>query len=379
VAWIRNRPVGLVHRDSDRSFPGYTLFCSARGHHATLLNCAGRIVHRWWNDEGIQHLRLLPTGNLLVHTLPPVDASGVEHIGGSAGALLELDWDGRVVWEYRNPMLHHDFHRLDNGNHLVIAWEQLPPGVQDEIQGGHHHVDDPERMWGDVILEVDSQGRPVARWPSWEHLDRSLDVLCPLESRREWTHANSLEVLPDGRWLVSFRLTSTVVIIEPASGAITWRWGPDELSHQHAATWLGDDRVLVFDNGCHRKRAPAFSRLVEVDVASKEIVWHHHGDVLLSFFSFMVSGAQRLPNGNTLVTEGATGRLFEVTRDHDIVWEYVSPFTLIDPRFGPTPMIFRAYRFPIDDVRFTGRDLEPGRYAALEARFVGGGLPVDEE
>ena len=44
------------------------------------------------------------------------------------------------------------------------------------------------------------------------------------------------------------------------------------------------------------------------------------------FFSYDASNAQRLPNGNTLITEGAQGRLFEVTHELEIVWEYVLPF-----------------------------------------------------
>ena len=71
MAWIRNRPFGLVYRDAKLSFDGYTLFCSVRGHHATLLDAEGRVVHRWWYDEGIQHVEMLPDGHLLIQTLPP--------------------------------------------------------------------------------------------------------------------------------------------------------------------------------------------------------------------------------------------------------------------------------------------------------------------
>ena len=46
MAWIRERPLGLVYHDREQSFPGYTLFCSVRGHHATLLDSQGRVVHR---------------------------------------------------------------------------------------------------------------------------------------------------------------------------------------------------------------------------------------------------------------------------------------------------------------------------------------------
>lgn len=375
MSWIRNRPVGLVHRDP-RSCAGYTLFCPVRGSSANLLDEDGRIVHRWQHPEGIQHAKLTTGGTLLIQTQPPEAAEGTEQIGGSAGALIELDWNSKVLWEYRNAYQHHDYQRLPNGNHLLITWGRLPAGCQARVQGGYDDPDDPELMWGDVIIEVAPDGDVVREWRSWEHLSFELDVRCPLESRKEWTHANSLDLLPVGRWLVSFRLTSTVAIIDPASGDIVWRWGPGQLSHQHAATCLDTGRVLIFDNGCHRRGAPSFSRLVEVDPQTDEIGWSYQADVVLAFYSFMVSGADRLPNGNTLVTEGASGRLFEVTPERETVWEYVSPFTLIDPRFGPTPAVFRAHRYPAE--AFAGRDLAPGRYEALERR-IEAGLAYGEE
>ena len=58
------------------------------------------------------------------------------------------------------------------------------------------------------------------------------------------------------------------------------------------------------------------------------------------FYSQLVSSAQRLPNGNTMITEGCSCRLFEVTADKEVVWEYYAPFD-----FG-NPFIYRAYRYP---------------------------------
>lgn len=61
------------------------------------------------------------------------------------------------------------------------------------------------------------------------------------------------------------------------------------------------------------------------------------------FYSPFVSGAQRLPNGNTLITEGASGMLLEVTRDHQLVWEYISPYW---GGIVPINQVYRAYRVP---------------------------------
>jgi hypothetical protein len=350
MPWTVNRPLGLTHHDPERAEPGYTLFSSVRGTHATLLDMQGREVHRWHSDEGIQYGSLIDNGHLLVRTLPPKTVGGTEQIGGSSASLIELDADSKVVWRYDDPLLHHDCLRLPNGNTIICLWEKLPLELSSSVQGGHEHHEDPPQMWADVLREITPDGKTVWEWRSWEHLDFAQHRICPLESRKEWTHLNSVQPGPDGTLLVSFRLSSVVALLDRQTGALRWSYGPGELSHQHHATWLPDGHVLIFDNGCHRPRAPSFSRVVEVDPAKNEIVWRYQAPTVLAFFSFMVSGAERLAGGNTFITEGATGRLFEVTKDGDIVWEYVSPHMFLS-QFGPTPAIFRAHRYRKGDPR----------------------------
>jgi hypothetical protein len=127
-------------------------------------------------------------------------------------------------------------------------------------------------------------------------------------------------------------------------------------------------QLLILDNGCHRRNAPSFSQVVEVDPATGTVVWSYHGEPILAFYSFMISGLRTLPNGNTFVTEGATGRLFEVTPEHEVVWEYVSPW-MLPSRFGPTSAVFRAYRVAAGDPRLAGLALDPARYATVNSRI----------
>ena len=380
MAWTRNRPLGLVYRDASLCHDGYTLFSSVEGYHATLIDSLGRIVHRWTHGEGIQYAQLLPSGNLLFHTAPPShtvepeEVSPVGVIGGAAHALIELDWDGNTVWEFRDKQQHHDFVRLPNGNTLILFWEVLPDEVRRQVRGGYQAPDDPDIMLGDLAREIASDGTVIREWRSWEHFDYARDVLCPLERRREWTHANSIFQTADGRWLISFRQTNTVVLVDPESGDIDWKWGPDTLAHQHHAQMLPNGNVLIFDNGTHRRGAPGFSRVVEVNPETNEIVWTYQAEILLAFVSFMVSGAERLSNSGTLITEGATGRIFEVTADGETVWEYVSGFTPAG-RFGPTPAVFRAHRFEADDPRFVGRVLDHRRWESATEQLARGEHP----
>ena len=92
---------------------------------------------------------------------PPADAGGAEKIGGSSATILELDWDSNVVWEYRNPFVHHDFERLPNGNTLVLLFENLSPDLTSRIRGGMTGDSDPECMFGDQVQEIAPDGSVV--------------------------------------------------------------------------------------------------------------------------------------------------------------------------------------------------------------------------
>ncbi len=188
---------------------------------------------------------------------------------------------------------------------------------------------------------------------------------------------NSAKTLGPNRWyvddpdsvfhpdniLVSFRKANIVALIDKSSGRVTWKLGPyhetefgsqhqrinvhkvprlvDQTSGQHNPHMIapglpGAGNILVFDNqgGAGYPAAPlgiyAGSRILEIDPVTKEIVWQYtaedSGLPSWTFFSSFVSNAQRLPNGNTLITEGMQGRLFQITPDGDVVWEYHSPY-----------------------------------------------------
>ena len=89
--------------------------------------------------------------------------------------------------------------------------------------------------------------------------------------------------------------------------------------------------------------------MLEINPVTFEKVWEYSvaGQERFMFASHYVSSAQRLPNGNTLIDEGADGRLFEVMPDKTIVWEYVSPYFDLEDG-NRTNRIYRAQRVPYD-------------------------------
>ena len=379
MGWSLHHPNGLIYYASRSCYRGYTLFSNLRGYDANLIDMEGRICHRWHSDQGINYAYLLDNGNLLLITGAPGDPAGTGGLGGSGAALLELDWGSSVVWEYRDPLLHHDFERLPNGNTLALLWEALPPEMAVQVRGGYESNDGPQVMYGDVVKEITAQGEVVDQWRSFEHLSLEEDTICPLEGRREWTHGNTLNVTASGDLLVSYRSTSTVGIVDRATGSFSWKWGPGQISHQHQPTFLDNGRVLLFDNGSHRL-APStnYSRLIEIDPETNEIMWEYRGDPPISFYSYQISGAQRLPNGNTLICEGAPGRLLEVTPSHHIVWEYINPMSGASGQVvggtvsGQANSVFRAHRYGPDHPALAGKDLDPQRYANLNRLYAGG-------
>ncbi len=389
MGWSRHHSVGLIHYEPSTCFRGYTLVATNGGYHANLIDMEGQICHRWECREGVHYAYILPNGNLLVGA----NASrglDVGTIGGANAMLQELDWDSNVVWEYRNPMVHHDFKRLPNGNTMVITFERMPADLSSKVKGGFTTARDEEQMISDLVLEVTSDGTTVWEWRAWQHLDLEEDVICPLEGRREWTHQNALTILPNGDLLVSFRQISLIGIVDRSSGDFKWKWGPGEISHQHHPTYLENGRVLLFDNGAHR-RGVNHSRVLEVDPETNTIAWEYRGDPMISFYSYNISGAERLPNGNTLICEGAPGRILEVTPKGHIVWEYINPFFIPRatqivrnteagvatpvPAAGESELVnltFRSHRYSPDHPALQGKELNPARYANLNRLYAAG-------
>jgi hypothetical protein len=133
--------------------------------------------------------------------------------------------------------------------------------------------------------------------------------------------------------LVTLRGQDAIAIIDWPKKKVVWSWGQGVLSGPHDAQVLSNGHILVFDNGRVRGR----SRIVEVDPVRNEIVWEYGGH---PFYSPSRGSAQRLPNGNTLVSVSDDATAFEVTPSGELVWQLRNPAT----GAGGKPVAFARIR-----------------------------------
>ena len=93
-------------------------------------------------------------------------------------------------------------------------------------------------------------------------------------------------------------------------------------SKQHEPVLLLNGNILLFDN---QGSGDGRSSVIEFDPLTQTIEWFYAGDTEGGFYSHFLGSAQRLPNGNTLITDSETGEAFEVTPDKVVVWRYRTP------------------------------------------------------
>ena len=333
-----NPRTGVIHHDPDNAYCSYTLFGPDHGDDCYLMDMDGGIVHTW-KTWGSHFHYLLPNGNLIHDT---------RFSRRFPRGLREIDWHSNEVWFYP-CLIHHDCHRLADGNTMVLAHETVySPDVWEGIC-----------TLNSMFMEVTPEQEIVWLWHSDRHIEE-LKRLAGVEFPRggmEWTHSNTVQKLPDtplgqrdgrfraGNVLISHRNIDTIAVIDYDTQEIVWAWGPGELDYQHHSHMLPSGNILVFDNGPHR----GYSRVVEIDPPSGQIVWQYVADPPEDLRAPYLSGQERRPNGNTFICAGGSddGRLLEVTSGGEVVWDFRNPFA--DQAIGMVK-IYRAYRYEVEFV-----------------------------
>jgi hypothetical protein len=343
---------GVTVHDPERCFEGYTLYCESYEDPSLapdgtaeirLVDMEGEPAHTWPVETAAQSfLHLRPDGRLLY---PTRDRSAIE-----AAGLRELAPDGEVQWHY-HCRIDHDYQVLDGGNLLVHTIDDhMVPELGSELRRNPYLLEiTPEkelvREWRGEEHVDDLRARLPAE--AWDHVSHRIAEVYPFD----WAHNNASQVIgpnetyaggdgderfAPGNVVFSYRSLDTIGVIDWPSGEIVWAWGPGTLDGQHKPHVLDNGNVLVFDNGTER----GYSRVIEVDPLSESIEWEYVGTPEESFYSPYISGAQRLPGGNTLICEGGSSRLFEVTPDGDVVWEFLAPH-----REGGRNSVYRCRRY----------------------------------
>ncbi len=299
TAWVRSN-------DPAASFAGYNLVFYRR-RLPMIIDMNGRIVHAWPTVRAVGRSRLDSEGRLLVI--------------GTDNLVKEYDWDGNLIWFFQlddaHDFIHHDLIRTKNDTFLILAHD------------AHRR--------SDYLLEVDRGKRVVWQWRCSDHGEAFPDWDPESEDP---THVNSIRELPDNRWfaagderfrpgniLVSARNLNTVFIIDKATGEVVWQYS-NELDRQHEAVMVergqrGDGLVMLFNNGRDSRYLYRRSRVQLVDPTTNEVSWEYQSR---NFFSTTGGTAQPLPGENVLITSSHSGRVFEVTPQHRIVWEWTPPY-----------------------------------------------------
>jgi len=368
---VKGGQKGLTIYEPTKAYDGYNFFCPFGTKDCWLMDMEGRFVHHWrvpYSPGG--HGFLEPSGNVLyagkLKDYQEMGYGWTSEFAGCGGMLLEIDWDSNIVWQAEVPGQGHDFTRMPNGHIMYIAWEPkgiLPDEIAAKVKGGRPGTELNGKIWGDVLIEIDRDGNRVWEWLGYEHLDPEIDAICPLENRTQWPYLNSVQICRDGNILLSTRYLNQITKIDYNTGKVIGRYGKGKIFHQHDARELDNGNLTCFDNGTHRHEyKPEYSRVVEIDPETDEIVWEYKANPPSDFHSPHSGGAERQPNGNTAIIETDKGRIFEVTLGCEIVWEYVNPRYL--PYHGRlSNMIWRVHRYPSDYPGLKGKDLDPGKLA----------------
>jgi hypothetical protein len=290
------------------------------------MDMDGAVVHSWPGVRVSGRARLLPSGHLAVIS--------------SRGRFREYDWEGQRTWHFRPAraahILHHDFALLRNGNYLLL--------VRRPVRGT------------DFLLEVNRSREEVWRWESREGIQEDLWRAQKIAEDfanvdHDSTHMNSVHELPPNKWfdegheefrpgniLVSARNLNALYIVARPSGEVVWKHY-DGLDYQHEASMVprgvpGAGNIVFFNNGYHNIESYRQSSIVELNPLERWVVWRYRSP---GFFSSVEGVQQVLPSGNVLVTSSRGGRVFELTGDRQVVWQWSPPYL---------PM--RVSRYPYD-------------------------------
>lgn len=342
---LKSDSEGTLVKKDGKTFEGLNFYCSRTGDRALLVDMEGALVHQWvFPSYRWDYVDLLPNGDVLATK------------GGKK--LVRVDKNSRILWSYE-AHLHHNFAVVETGDiYAQIAESRVIEAVHPTVKTRDDMIvvlskdGAVKETFSVVRLLLDSPYEFLL--PSVSHLNFDAEIKDQGDVALDVLHVNSIQIFDGqlasksdlfakGNFLISARNINAIFIVDGKSREVLWLWGPTNLTFQHRPNLLPNGHILVFNNG------KEFSQIIELDPLSREIAWLYEDPG--EFFSKSQGSQQRLPNGNTLITESNTGYAFEVTEAGEVVWEFANPD--IDAE-GVRSSIWRMARFHRSELSFLG-------------------------
>lgn len=315
------KKTGVTLYDKNLAYNGLNIYNYNPHPVAYLIDMSGKILHTWdYGKRGWHHVEMDENGDLL----------GVIQ----NRALVKLDWESRVKW-ISKMRYHHDVAVAANGDIYGLTRST------EYIDYKSHKIP----ILNDFIVILSSDGEIKRKLSifslfgkdvSMESRKKIFERVKDLESQGKEIevkmgtifnvfHTNTIEIIEKdiahlakkGDVLICLRNLNKIATIDLEKEEIVWSSKEVDLDMPHQPT-RNKNKILLFDNGRQRK----YSRVIEIDPSTEQIVWEYTGNPMQSFFSATRGGVQRLPNGNTLITESNKAHVFEVTESGKIVWEF---------------------------------------------------------
>ncbi|MFC1783433.1 arylsulfotransferase family protein [Planctomycetota bacterium] len=329
---------GVTKYETDLAGKGVNLYAACTIPQAHLIDMSGKILNTWKLKSYTrrhQKLALWPLAELL--------ANGDLLALSSETMLARLDWQSKVKWQI--PMrAHHDFCVDEKGllyalerQDEIIFWKGLPvPMLNDYITVLAPEGEIIKRISIANIMKNNVPARDIWYIYRWLINPRHFCEIIQWKLQRHYIfanhsifdifHTNSVKLMNNdienvckkGDLLILVRNQNWIGILDQQKEKVIWSWGPGIIDRPHHPTNLDNGNILIFDNGYYR----GYSRIIEVDPLDKKIVWEYLADPKKQFYCPIRGSCQRLPNGNTLITDSEQGKVFEVTADGRIVWEF---------------------------------------------------------
>jgi hypothetical protein len=256
--------------------------------------------------------------NLKANTNPGFDAERLDNghtlITYSRYGIVEIDYAGNVIWEHRDNKISHDSDRLDNGNTIYVF-------------GGNDTYNDTH------VKEVNSNGNMVWSWSARDYFYSEYSDV----SAQGWTHINTVIRMDNGHTLVSLRNFDLLAEID-TQGNVVDILGKGILYYPHDPEILPNGNILLANQNPLGSRE-IFHKALEFDPGNNQIIWEYE---IPKNTDWPVRDADRLPNGNTLIT--CSTRIIEVTEEKEIVWQFRLEEVTFEPGEAAARGFYKAQR-----------------------------------